>query len=302
MLVLPLLLPLFISASLTQELPCAEPCRVDGRCHQQGQACVALGDADCQQAEICGSSGACFESEGRCVATADSCPSSRACLERGRCVLDGELCATPEERASSVEREAGMQAEVGGLLGMRVLPKAGGLDLSAAFFGGPGAEAAGLAAAGAVHDASDASRPHRRLEASAITCPPDTQRQTERDAGSYTKTWCALPDGRKKGPELLVYAGQGQRMYTEYQLDQEHGEHVITEADHRVMVRGRFELGREEGLWESWYVGGGRASRGEYHAGKKVGIWTEWLRDGSEKRCDYRDPAVPDVQCVELAD
>jgi len=189
-----------------------------------------------------------------------------------------------------------MQAEVGGLLGMR------SLDLSSAFSGGLGADAAGLAAAGAVHDANDASRPHHRLEASAITCPPDTQRLTERDAGSYTKTWCALPDGRKKGPELLVYAGQGQRMYTEYQLDQEHGEHVITEADHRVMVRGRFELGREEGLWESWYVGGGRASRGEYHAGKKVGIWTEWLRDGSEKRCDYRDPAVPDVQCVELAD
>ena len=149
-----------------------------------------------------------------------------------------------------------------------------------------------------VEPAFPSGRPHRRLDPDEITCPPDALRQTERASGEHTLTWCALPDGRKKGPELLVYAGGGQRMYTEYLLDQEHGEHVITEADGRVMVLGRFELGREEGEWQSWYIGGDRASRGEYHAGKKIGIWSEWSRDGEESRCDYRDPAVPDIQCV----
>ena len=147
-------------------------------------------------------------------------------------------------------------------------------------------------------DGVDTVRPFRRLDPSCIQCPTDTARRHEKDDDGDTRIWCALPDGRKKGPELVTYVGRGQRMYTEYRLDQAHGEHVITEADGRVMVRGQYEMGRKSGSWESWYVGGGRASQGEYQAGKKVGIWTVWQRSGSEKLCDYRDPAVPDMQCV----
>ncbi len=147
-----------------------------------------------------------------------------------------------------------------------------------------------------------ADRPFHPLDPADIRCPIDTQRKTDKAPGEYSLTFCALPDGRKKGPELLVYSGQGQRMYTEYLLDQEHGEHVITEADGRVMVRGRYELGRKAGLWETWYVGGGRASKGIYRADKKIDIWEEWSQDGTPKRCDYRDPAVPNMQCIEPVD
>jgi hypothetical protein len=279
----------------------SEPCRDHGQCHQQGDACVAQSDADCQASEFCGSYGACFEHEGRCSATSTSCASSQACLERGRCERDGELCATPSELAESQAREAELMAQAQSLLGLVTAPPESSFDFSTelgdAFYGGIGGvvmdDDVGM------FDARPApTRPHRNLDPDDITCPMDTQRQTEKVPEQHTLTWCALPDGRKKGPELLVYAGGGQRMYTEYLLDQEHGEHVITEADGRVMVLGRFELGREEGSWQSWYIGGDRASRGEYHAGKKIGIWTEWSRDGEESRCDYRDPAVPDLQCV----
>ncbi len=290
----------------------SDPCREDGRCHQQGEACVAVSDADCHQADVCQSYGACFEHEGRCSATDTSCATSQACLERGRCERDGEYCATPEELAESKAREEELQLAAQGLLGLLAAPPEGGYDSLSDVFAGAEADVfdalygdgGGLAVAGGadgagVYATRTSTRPHRRLEPSDISCPPDTRRQTENDPGQHTLTWCALPDGRKKGPELLVYAGQGQRMYTEYLLDLEHGEHVITEADGRVMVLGRYELGREEGEWQSWYIGGDRASRGSYNAGKKVGIWTEWSRDGDEKRCDYRDPAVPDIQCIE---
>ena len=141
-------------------------------------------------------------------------------------------------------------------------------------------------------------RPHRQLDPASLECPPGTQRHSDRQPGEYTITWCATPDGRKKGPELLVHSVHGRRMYTEFLLDQAHGEHVITEADGRVMVRGRYEVGRKVGLWESWYIGGDQASRGTYTADDKTGIWTEWSHDGTEKRCDYRDPETPDEQCV----
>jgi hypothetical protein len=151
-------------------------------------------------------------------------------------------------------------------------------------------------------DPASVDQPYHHLDPADIQCPIDTQRKTDKAPGEYSLTFCALPDGRKKGPELLVYSGQGQRMYTEYLLDQEHGEHVITEADGRVMVRGRYELGRKAGLWETWYVGGGRASKGIYRADKKIDIWEEWSQDGTPKRCDYRDPAVPNMQCIEPVD
>jgi len=300
-------------ACVHSQAACAENdlCREDGRCHEQGDACVALGDADCQQADSCRSHGACFEVDGRCSATATSCVSSQACMERGRCERAGEWCATPAEIAESKAREAELDAAAQSLIASVVVPAEGLAGFHDVYFGG-GSLAGGVGgglpsgvtsldeayAAGGLDTRHTNSRPHRRLEPSTIACPPEARRFVETSSERDQLVWCALPDGRKKGPELRVYAGGGQRVYTEYLLDQEHGEHVITEADGRVMVLGRFELGREEGEWQSWYIGGDRASRGRYHAGKKQGIWAEWTRDGEESQCDYRDPAVPDVQCV----
>jgi len=269
-------------------------CAVDGLCTLLDGACVALGEADCQGAEICSSHGACFEVDGRCSATATSCAGSQACMERGRCAREGEWCATPAEIAESKARQAELDAASQGLIASVVVPVEGLAGFHDLVFTG---DSLPSGAGGGVPTGAP-SHPHRRLEPSTIGCPPDTRRFVDTSSERDQRVWCALPDGRKKGPELLVYAGGGQRVYTEYLLDQEHGEHVITEADGRVMVLGRFDLGREEGEWQSWYIGGDRASRGEYHAGKKQGIWTEWTRDGEESLCDYRDPAVPDVQCV----
>ncbi len=257
----------------------------------------AQDDASCQQAGVCDSHGACFARDGRCVATVASCPTSRACLERGRCLFHGDRCLTSVEfnaAAQSLIASLGVSEEdsvVHDVFADEHLPpvevESAGV---ASLVDVPASEGLELHRVG--------TRPHRQLDPAAVSCPPDARRLTETSPERDQLVWCALPDGRKKGPELLIYAGGGQRVYTEYLLDQEHGEHVITEGDGRVMVLGRFELGREQGEWQSWYIGGDRASRGEYHAGKKQGIWTEWSRDGDETLCDYRDPAVPDVQCV----
>jgi hypothetical protein len=269
-----LLLSLVASA---QDDPCAERCADLGFCVQLDGVCQATSDAHCQAARVCQAHGHCFFIDARPYAP-------------GR-------CGDQEERDGlQAAREAESSAAAAGLLGLLAPPRDG---FSAVLQQGWRNEPGLMVAEDSVVVAPAVTgRPFRRFDPADITCPMDTQRMTDRVAGEYTRTWCALPDGRKKGPELVVYAGQGLRMYTEYSLDQEHGEHVITEADGRVMVRGRYELGLEDGLWESWYVGGGRASRGEYHAGKKTGIWSEWSREGEESRCDFRDPAVPDVQCV----
>lgn len=276
MLLLSLILSVLPSA-WAQADACAEPCAEYGYCVELEGVCQATTDAHCQAAQVCREHGACF--------FIDALPHSA-----GRC---GDQA---ERDALEATRKPDADAAAAGLLGLLAQPQEG---FSAALQQGWRDEPALMVAQDhLVGSPIGPDRPHRQLDPADITCPMDTQRKIDKSADQHTLIWCALPDGRKKGPELLVYAGQGQRMYTEYLLDQEHGEHVITEADGRVMVQGRYELGREEGLWESWYIGGDRASRGVYRAGKKTGIWTEWSREGEQARCDYRDPTVPDMQCV----
>ncbi len=274
---LSLMLP-FVSFALAQDDPCADPCAEHGHCVQLEGVCQTTTDAHCQASQACREYGHCF--------FIDTLPYSP-----GR-------CGSVEERdALEATRKPAADAAAAGLLGLLAPPREGSsVALRQGWRDEPGLMAA------REHDVQtsvDPERPHRAFDPAEIACPMESRRQTERVAGEYSRTWCALPDGRKKGPELVVYVGGGQRMYTEYLLDQAHGEHLITEADGRVMVRGRHELGLEAGLWESWYVGGGRASSGAYRAGKKIGIWSEWSREGVEVRCDFRDPAVPDVQCVD---
>ncbi len=260
-------------------------------------------------AEACADLGYCVEIEGVCQASSDAhCQAARVCREHEHCFfIDAQpyapgRCGPQDERdalEASKQREADSQAA--GLLGL--LAGSAAPSASTGIQQGWRDEPALMRLeppAGTSH--IDPHRPHRVLDPAQLICPMATQRETEREPGEYTRTSCVLPNGRKKGPELVVRLGSGRRMYTEYELDQEHGEHLITEADGRVMVRGHYELGLKAGLWESWYVGGGRASSGSYLAGDKIGIWKEWSLEGVERRCDYRDPAVPDSQCVNTQD
>jgi hypothetical protein len=255
--------------------------------------------------ERCADQGDCVAIEGRCQAAMDAhCEAARVCREHGHCFFVDAAphapgrCGDREER-DAVEASKPPPPAPGTLAALLAPPSASSL---AGLMAEGWRDEPGLGRTPALEPVLGASRPVRTLDPAAIQCPIDTQRLSDRQPGEYTLIWCALPDGRKKGPELLVRSGGGQRMYTEFSLDQEHGEHLITEADGRVILRGGYRLGREDGLWERWHANGVLAQRGSYEAGRKVGIWTEWSPEGVEKRCDHRDPSVPDSQCVAPAD
>jgi hypothetical protein len=265
-----------LGSSWAQADPCAEGCADLGFCVERDGVCQPTTDAHCQAARVCREHGECY--------FVDAAP-----YAPGR-------CGDREERdALEASKEAEADHAAAGLLGLLAQPEPS-LDttLSSGWSDEPGL---GMSL-GLTPGTVDPERPVRQLDAADIQCAVDCQRHSEREPGEYSRTWCATPDGRRKGPELVVYVRGGRRMVTEYRLDQAHGEHVITEADGRVMVQGAYEGGRKHGEWRSWYVGGGPASRGRYEADRKVGVWSEWTLDGLELRCDHRDPAVPDGQCV----
>lgn len=106
--------------------------RVPG-CTGRG-TCVALRDADCAAARVCGLEGRCVARDGVCVATrAEDCRESELCASIGRCTLDergatcvaggppdcagsrgcaglGE-CGVARERCTTCERSDGCRAE-----------------------------------------------------------------------------------------------------------------------------------------------------------------------------------------------
>ena len=79
-----------------------------------------------------------------------------------------------------------------------------------------------------------------------------------------------------------------------------HGHYAGYYPNGVVRTEGKYENGREEGIWRDYHDNGWIACVGSYHLGLEQGLWRFFDREGNEgKMVLYRDGAVVDFTAAE---